>query len=471
MRRARRRRSPTVTVPSVDAPGPALYTARMNRLPGAVPLLLALASGCGARTGLRTPDVVTDSPPVDAVTPPPPTTCIELEPDGGVLTVNLETRPQVSVADVFFLIDRTGSMDGEIDNIKANLQRSIVPAIARAIGDVQFGVATYADFPLRAPNGLDYGDPTDIPFTLVSPVERGIANVQGAVDGIVTGGGGDNPEAMIEALFQVATGEGFAPWITPRAACPVPGRLGYGCLRPNAQPIILLVADAPGHNGPFGSNPYVTSSFTAPASCPPGRPACASARGPHTYDEAVNALRALNARVIGISSGVAPYSGRSDMQRLASDTGAVTAGGTPLVFEIGADGRELDARVVTAVQTFTEQVRFNASARVVDLDAARPASQFVVAVRPVSAAPAANVQRTDATTFYGVVPGTRLTFGLDLRSNLPRMATAQRFPARVQFFGDGRPNLGSQEIVIVIPGADKSGCDENPVVVVDGGTP
>lgn len=441
----------------------------MSRLIFVAPLLIATLVGCGARTGLRTPDVLTDSPPVDAPSTRPPETCIELADDAGVITVNLETRPQVSVADVFFLIDHTGSMDGEIDNIKTNLQSTIVPAIARAIGDVQFGVATYADFPLRAPNGVDYGDPTDIPFTLVSPVERGIANVQGAVDSIATGGGGDNPEAMVEALFQVATGEGYFPWITARAACPVPGRLGYGCLRPNAQPIIVLVADAPSHNGPLNLNGYNNSSFTSPASCPASRPACSATRGPHSYEDAITALRTLNARVIGISSGVAPFSGRDDMRRIAIDTGSVTSTGAPLVFDIGADGRDLDTRVVTAVETFTQQVRFNASARIIDLDATRPASQFVLAVRPGAASPMSNIQRLDATTFYGVVPGTRLTFALDLQTRLPRMATAQRFPARVQFFGDGRANLGSQDIVIVIPGLDGSGCNGPAVDIRDAG--
>ena len=80
-----------------------------------------------------------------------------------------------------------------------------------------------------------------------------------------------------------------------------------------------------------------------------------------------------------------------------------------------------------------------------------------------------NIQRLDATTFYGVVPGTRLTFALDLQTRLPRMATAQRFPARVQFFGDGRANLGSQDIVIVIPGLDGSGCNGPAVDIRDAG--
>jgi hypothetical protein len=80
-----------------------------------------------------------------------------------------------------------------------------------------------------------------------------------------------------------------------------------------------------------------------------------------------------------------------------------------------------------------------------------------------------NIERFDGTTFYGVVPGTRLTFALDLQNRLPRMATAQRFPARVQFFGDGRANLGSQDVVIVIPGEDKSGCNDPGIELNDAG--
>jgi len=413
--------------------------------------LLSLA-GCGARTGLRTPDVPSNGPTLD-VPLVPEEFCVELLPDGGVTTVNLATRPQVSVADVFFVIDRTGSMDQEIDNIKANLAATIVPAIARTIGDVQFGVAIYGDFPVDP-----YGDPGDVPFTLVSPVDRSVANVQGAVNSIRVSGGGDNPESLVEALFQVASGAGYAPWITPRAGCAAPGRLGYGCLRPNAQPIFIVVADAPSHNGPTAAHAYSIPAFTNPVRCPPSLPTCAATRGPHTYVEAVNALQSVRARVIGINSGSVPFSGRSDLERLAIDTGAITSSGAPLVFDIGADGRELDTRVVTAVETFTRQVRFNASARVVDLDPARPASAYVRAVRPLGAAPMSQIERIEGTQFVGVVPGTELTFGLDLATSMPQPRETLRIPARIQFLADGRPILGSRDIVIVIPGLDGAGC-------------
>jgi hypothetical protein len=421
-------------------------------------LALAAACGCGAKTGLPVPDVLTPDAPTDVARDVPTDAprqdlCIDVVPDAGVLSVNLLTRPQLSLADVFFVVDRTGSMEEEIDAIKVNLQRTIVPGIAAAIGDVQFGVATFGDFPFEP-----YGDPGDVPFTLVAPVDRSIANVQGAVNSIRVGGGGDNAEAMVETLFQVPSGEGYSPWIPAASPCGAPGRLGYGCLRPNAQAIFLVVADAPMHNGPDGRAPYAVSAFTSPARCPSYLPRCAASRAPHTYDEAVAALRSVRARVIGIDSGRAPFSGLADLQRLARDTDTVTASGQPLVISIGTNGSELDQRVVTAVRTFTQQVRFNASARVLDLDAARPASALVRAVRPVAATPADAIARIEGGTFVGVVPGTQLTFAIDVETNVPRMAVAQRFPARIQFLADGRPNLGFQDIELVIPAEDGSGC-------------
>lgn len=417
-------------------------------------LALGLGPGCGARTGLLAPDVLTDNGN-RSDRPEPMGLCVEIDPDAGLTTVNLETQPQVAVADVFFVVDRTGSMEQEIDNIKANLAAVIVPAIAATIQDVQFGVATYSDFPVDP-----YGDQQDQPFHLVSPVDRSVANIQGAVSGIRVGGGGDNPEALAEALYQVVTGEGYRPWIQPRSPCPTPGRIGYGCLRPNAQPIFVVVADAPSHNGPNGHAPYQNSTFLRQSLCPDGGVGCS--RGPHTWAEMVAAVEGIRGRVIGISSGVAPFSGRDDLRQLAVDTRSVTARGDPLVFDIGADGRELDARVVAAVQTFTRQVRFNASARVADLDPLRPARPLVRAIRPVRAEPATQVERLDESTFYGVVPGTRLTFALDLVSDRPRTQTAQRIPARIQFLSDGRPNLGHRDLEIVIPGLDGSGCNSGP---------
>ncbi|MBK6530825.1 MAG: hypothetical protein IPF99_14800 [Deltaproteobacteria bacterium] len=141
-------------------------------------------------------------------------------------------------------------MDREIDNLSRQPPAQHRAAIARASTTRCRRARLRRIFRVRAQVASILGDPTDIPFTLVSPIDRGIANVQGAVDGIVTGGGGDNPEAMIEALLPGALRRRGSSDLTPRAR-PVPGRLAVRPPPPNAKTIMALDADAPSHNGPL----------------------------------------------------------------------------------------------------------------------------------------------------------------------------------------------------------------------------
>ncbi|MEI8257963.1 MAG: hypothetical protein WCJ30_19985, partial [Deltaproteobacteria bacterium] len=253
-------------------------------------------------------------------------------------------------------------------------------------------------------------------------------------------GGGDNPEALVEALYQVATGDGLEPYIRPSGGCPSIG-VGYACMRTRAQPIIMVVTDAPMHSGPvvLGENhPYDRTSFSPyPA--------------PHTYEQMVAALASqLHPRVIGINSGLEPFSGRSNLEQLARDTGTLGASGQPLVFDIGPDGSGLSEQVVAAVQRLTAEVRMNVSARAVDDGSG--AFALVREVRPQSATPMNQVDRVDATTFYNVLPGTRLAFEilLDPALTVP-MDTEQRFIVRIEFLADGRPTLGYQDVLIIVP--------------------
>ena len=51
-------------------------------------------------------------------------------------------------ADVFVLMDTTGSMGGEINNLKSDLSSVIIPNIATMITDVWFGVGRFDDYPV-----------------------------------------------------------------------------------------------------------------------------------------------------------------------------------------------------------------------------------------------------------------------------------------------------------------------------------
>jgi hypothetical protein len=408
---------------------------------------------CGAKTGLEAPETMIDgdvhedattdgdaAPDVVPICVEPPLSDADVEP----LRVDLSIAARLGAADVLFVIDRTGSMSEEIENIRASLRSVIVPGLIRTIPDLQLGLVTYGDFPVQG-----YGAADDRPFSLERPMSREFTALQGALGAVRASGGGDSPEAMTEAIYQVATGEGLRAgrpdrpyWIPPAAGCRVPG-LGYACVRPRATPIIVLIGDAPAHNGPNGSNAYESAAFIPTVDFP------------HTYPEAVDALnRHLNAKVIGIHSGSGPNSGRADIEAFARDTRSLGSDGRPLVFDINPDGTGLSEQVVSAVTRLVNEVRLDVSARAVDGDGSGGAA-IVRAVVPREAMPMQNVRRIEGGVFVGVVPGTTLRFDLEIdRQRIMRRATAQRFVIRVEFLESGRPTLGSRDVVLVVPPLD-----------------
>ncbi len=82
-------------------------------------------------------------------------------------------------------------------------------------------------------------------------------------------------------------------------------------------------------------------------------------------------------------------------------------------------------------------------------------------VRAASADPPGNVESIDGDTFRGVIPGTRLTFEVQVdASELPPSTERRVFPARIVFRAAGRSRLDVREIQIVVPGAYGVGCEE-----------
>lgn len=405
-----------------------------------------------------------------------------------------ERRPlrfgtDIEIADVFFLVDMTGSMGGERTNLIRGLVDTIIPGIQAQIENVQFGAGGLDDYPYGS-----YGDPTggvvgpgaDHPFYLlrgIAPGDEdvgswstpasatmcpndtasapdGIGRITGApngrpdileaVEGLPCHYGADYPESYVPALWATATGMGLT-WpggSVPGRTCPsIPDemgvRRGYPCFRPGALPIIMLFGDAPFHNGPPGTSgdPY---SFPAPS-----------------WDETVAALNAIGARVISVYSGGGDAIG--DYNALARATGAVRADGSPLVFTISADGSGLSTTVVDAVtqlvggtpqdvSTDTENVPGNPD----DFDATR----FIKAITPVEGyrdgrsgpMPGFTYASRDETTFYQVIPGTQVEFDVDFWNDVrPPAATAQVFQARIIVIGNGVARLDERRVFIVVP--------------------
>lgn len=406
------------------------------------PFALLLAVAACSRTGLPlpTPEMVDEG-----VTEEGPQ-CVLLPADGREAVVDLETDARLRRADVFFLLDVSGSMAAELEEIRGRLRNDIAPLIRATFPDVEFGVGSFSDFPLPEPG---YGGPDDRPFALQLQMTDELSEVQAALDSLEITAGADAPESQVEAMYQVATGEGLGGFISPSFGCPT-GGFGAPCFRDDAEPVVLLFTDAPFHNGPRD----IPSDRYLPGLIFPE---------PHTYSEALEALLARRIRVIGLWSGDSDAVDRADIELTAGDSGARYADGQPLVFDIGRDGERLGNGVVSSLSDFADAAVFDVSVVVVDPDPtdAIDVRRFLAGVEPLRATPMGGVASVDLAggRFLGVQAGTTVTFAVRLRADasvaVPR---GQRIRVRLEFRGDDAIFLGVKEVDVVVPGLDGDGC-------------
>jgi hypothetical protein len=380
---------------------------------------------------------------------PPGDYYVILPPHDPTVVDDLDFGTDIQVADILFLVDTTGSMYSEIDQIVSRLSTFIIPEIRSRISDAAFGVAQFADF-ARSP----YGSVPDVPFELLQRITLDTAAAQAAVEALPRSDGGDTAESHVEALYQAVTGDGLGTWIAPHTC---PDGVGAACFRPGALPIIVLVTDAPMHNGP----PAGSGSDYAGIS-----PA------PHDWSDAIAELNLLHAKVIGLDSERAGLSYASfDLARTALMTGTVDDAGEPLVFDIGTEGERLDTTVVDAVETLATRVQFDVDTYVVDhvdgyTDIEEVDARCFVKDRvpqegwipPSGFTPEAAVSRIDATTFFDVMPGTTITFEIGFRNHVTDDEAcydgdlmARVFRATIVVRGDRVTDLDEREVIIIVP--------------------
>ncbi|MBX7195224.1 MAG: thrombospondin type 3 repeat-containing protein [Sandaracinaceae bacterium] len=363
----------------------------------------------------------------------------------------------ITQADIYFLIDTTGSMQGAIDDVNSSLM-SIVTTVAGLIPDAQFGVGRHDDFPVdpygwSASNGAIFGLPrADTPYGHLVDITADIASVNRAL-GLVVNGGNDEPESQTAAVYLTASGMGmtygdddFGTSSIPARHCPtipdeVGARRGYPCFRPGSLPIVVLVSDASWHNGTGGSNAY------------------GGVAGAVTFAQATAAMNEIGARFIGANVGYA--NSLNDMNAMARATGSVDASGNPLVFtgpasstaeQIISGIRSLVGGTPQDVSTQTENVAGNPD----EFDA----TQFIKSITPVEGYrdgipgpnPGVSYTSHDTTTFYGVIPGTMVDFDVDFWNDVRPPATiAQVFQARIIVVGNGVARLDQRRVFIVVP--------------------
>jgi hypothetical protein len=349
----------------------------------------------------------------------------------------------LQVADVYFVIDTTGSMDAAIENVATSLSGTIVPAIRASIPDVQMGVGHFND----CPYGM-YGDTGDQPYWHIENITDDDAAVQAGLNTLYGttpwGSGYDGPESHVIALWCTATGNGFTDCSSsvPPQSCPaIPDepalRRGYPCFRPDALPIVVNVTDATWHNDHLGDNPYDCTSIN--------------------FDEARDELLGINARHVGVFVENWGTAGLAAMQEMSIATGAVDGMGNPLIER--ADSGEVSTGIVDMIATLATATPQDVNAVPQDEPDDPPganydATVFVKDITPVSGFPTApeGFSHMDEEFFYGVIPGTQVTFQIDFyNSTVPPLESAQVFKAWIVVLGNSVARLDERKVVIIVP--------------------
>ncbi len=443
----------------------------------------------GAYSRINCPDGMTGRDCNCATSPsctiPPEYFYVVLPYGGDPVQRDLDFGTTIRIADVFFLTDTTGSMGGTLDNVTSTVGTpgtGLIDRISGAIPDAWFGGGQHDDFPFSP-----YGSSgTDEPFILAigmtpptlpgMPVGSGREAVSAAFGRVGLHSGNDGPEAQTEGLYQVVTGEG-GTWVGSGGSYTMPhyagrcldGGWGAPCFRDAALPIVVHFTDVCAHEGPPGEDPSCDHyTGITPA--------------PHTWGDMVAAMNARGAKYVGINAGysscvgVVGPSGSSPcyfMKRTAEETGSVDLDGNPLVYDLpNSSGGSLFAdTVVNAIQTIATRVPLDVDTALRDdpsdaegVDATRFIKQRVPACKaavpetdtcwmePAGTAHADAIATYDDSTFFGVIPGTRVTFRITFQNDFYMGGNeAKVFIAYIDVRGGGTSVLDTRQVFIVVP--------------------
>ena len=330
-------------------------------------------------------------------------------------------------ADVYFLIDTTGSMGGELAQLQLDLTSGelltgcsggVLGAIRCTIPDVWFGVGAHDDYPLSPYGSGSYGDAV---YTHVLDMSSSLSAAQTAINSLRIHWGNDGPESQTQALWAVASGGELTGYLGAQT-CATAGRWGYPCFRGDPIPIIVHITDAPYHEGP-GEYPFrYEGSLT-------------SVR--RTYAETIAALQARQARVITMQTCGAPGNaycdlGESHARSLGADTGSTDGAGDPYVFRGAADGTGLSTAIVDAVVHLAQYERQDVTTRVVG-----DTRGFVRAITATGWGPTGNCESTEATRFVGCLPGTPVRFRVEVQNDaVTPIATPQVFDFAIDLLAE-----------------------------------
>ncbi|MFK7990832.1 MAG: hypothetical protein AB8I08_32735 [Sandaracinaceae bacterium] len=391
---------------------------------------------------------------------------------------DLDFATDIRVADIFFLTDITGSMGGTLGRVQTTVSTpgtGLIARIGETIPDAWFGGGYFQDFPFGGYGSAGRDEAFGLAIRMTPPDRA--ADVASAFSALSTSGGADGPESHTEALFQAITGEG-GTWTYSGGTSYMMRRhvgdcldTGWGapCFREAALAIVVMFSDICAHEGPPGES----SSCGAYTGITPTAT---------VWTDMIAEMNRRGAKFVGVSArnsgscatSVGP-SGSSPcyyMRRTAEETGSVDLDGNALVYDLpnsGSSDTVFVDTVVGAIETVATRVPLDIDTRIRDdpsdaigIDASRfvkrrqPACRADPPVDPCWVPPEGvtaeqAVAFVDESTFFGVIPGTRVTFRITFQNDFyAGDTTAQVFVAFIDV-RTGTAVLDTRQVIVVVP--------------------
>ncbi len=261
----------------------------------------------------------------------------ELPEKGSAQEDTLYFAPTVSRLDLVFNVDTTASMSGAINSVKTNIgsiiakMRSMVEDTGIALtnfDDLTGNMCRYAEPGIVNPTIMACGlySKGDRPFRVLGGISTKDQTITSYTqnDLFVTRSGEDFPEAGVESLYQIVTGEGLT-WYDGTIKRSIDKHMNSGDtwgavdFRKNALPVIIHITDVPSHDK--SSSYYSIDSIFNYTECGSSKKDCVIS--PHYTEALMPVVRENGVRIITLGVGAKHKEELVQMNTWARESNAV----------------------------------------------------------------------------------------------------------------------------------------------------
>jgi len=363
-----------------------------------------------------------------------------------------EFDTDISKIDVAFMLDLSGSMEEEQQNLKDKIKTDVVEKVKTLHEGTLDAAYAFVHF-------MDFGNEMDKVYKVDTLVTTDIDELKAAIDSTPTPYGGTECDWLVlyaatisEDIYGPCSTEPEVAWMpgmsSEKATCNIPlpdctGREGNRaglCFREKAMPILIQITD----EGP-------TDTYMPPYN-------------EKASDLAIQTMAAQNAKFIGIDSS--KTSGTKVItdyfEAVASATGTLDASGKSFNFAVGsdaiaADGKAMSEKIGEAIESLTSFVQMDVwvagNSNQVCEGTDQSIANFILGGIPIKAEPPEGASIDEANMkFRDVNPGTVVTFDVQFHNDFCPNPTGAPvlYKAEAMVLGEGA-YLSKKEVQIIVP--------------------